>query len=360
MIPIAKPWITEREKKEVLKVLDSGMLASGEWVEKFECRFAKYVGTDFAIATTSGTQALILALEAIGVKCKEVIVPSFTFISTVTSVIRAGGNPVFAEVDPETFTLDPSDVKRKITRRTKAIIPVHLYGHPADMDSILEIAEKRGLIVLEDAAQAHGAEWKDQKVGSIGHIAAFSFYATKNMTTGEGGMVTTNSKKYAEKIRLLINHGQKKRYLHVELGWNFRMTNIAAAIGLIQLKRLDKMNELRRRNAKFYDKHLRDLVQIPKVRAEARHVYHLYTIKVSPQLRKKLIEEFKREGIGFGIYYPRGVHQQPVMKKLGYTAKLPITEKLCKEVISIPVHPLVNRKDRQMIVDTIRDVVGKH
>jgi len=351
MIPIAKPWIGEEEKREIEKVLDSGMLAYGEWVKRFEKKFAEYVGVKHALSTTSGTQALILALEALNIRGKEVLVPSFTFIASAMSIIRAGGKPVFVEVDEKTYNIDPEDVRKKITENTIAIMPVHLYGQPANMDEITEIAEENDLYVIEDAAQAHGAAWKGKKAGSIGHIAAFSFYPTKNMTTGEGGMLTTNDDELAYHVAMLRNHGQKERYLHEELGWNFRMTNIAAAMGLVQLRKLNKANEMRRANARFYNEALEDKVLTPYEDPRAKHVYHQYTIRVKN--REKLIEEFRREGIGFGIYYPRGNHQQPIMQKLGYMARLPVTEKLCKEVISIPVHPLVSEEDREKIVKVI-------
>jgi len=351
MIPIAKPWIGEEEKREIEKVLDSGMLAYGEWVKRFEKKFAEYVGVKHALSTTSGTQALILALEALNIRGKEVLVPSFTFIASAMSIIRAGGKPVFVEVDEKTYNIDPEDVRKKITENTIAIMPVHLYGQPANMDEITEIAEEKDLYVIEDAAQAHGAEWKGKKAGSIGHIAAFSFYPTKNMTTGEGGMLTTNDDELAYRVAMLRNHGQKERYLHEELGWNFRMTNIAAAMGLVQLRKLNKANEMRRANARFYNEALEDKVLTPYEDPRAKHVYHQYTIRVKN--REKLIEEFRREGIGFGIYYPRGNHQQPIMQKLGFMARLPVTEKLCKEVISIPVHPLVSEEDREKIAKVI-------
>ncbi len=351
MIPIAKPWIGEEEKKEVEKVLDSGMLAYGEWVKKFEKEFAEYVGVKHALSTTNGTQALILALEAVGVRGHEVLVPSFTFIASATSIIRAGGRPVFVDVDPRTFNIDPEDVRKKITERTKAIMPVHLYGQMANMDEIMEIAEEHALYVVEDSAQAHGAEWHGKKAGSVGHIAGFSFYPTKNMTTGEGGMITTNDDTLAERVAMLRNHGQTARYMHEELGWNFRMTNIAAAIGLHQLKKLDKANERRRANAKRYDELLGEKVITPYVDERAKHVYHQYTIRVKN--REAVLDAFKREGIGFGIYYPRGNHQQPIMQKLGYTAKLPVTEKLCEEVISIPVHALLSEEDVEKVAKTI-------
>ncbi len=354
MIPIARPDIGEEEKRAVLGVMDSGMLAHGEWVKRFEGEFSNYIGTKYAVATTSGTQALILALEALDVRGKDVLVPSFTFIASATSVIRAGGRPVFVDVDEGTFNMDPDDLERKITENTGAIMPVHLYGQSADMDRIMEIADEHSIPVLEDACQAHGALWNGKKVGSMGTAAAFSFYPTKNMTTGEGGMITTNEPELAERIRMLHNHGQAERYRHTELGWNFRMTNIAAAIGIEQLKKLDSHNDVRRRNAALYDSLLPDEIK-PVVDGRAYHVYHQYTIRTNK--RDALVEEFKKEGIGFGIYYPIAIHQQEIMKKLGYTAELPVTERLVDEVISIPVHPLVSEEDVRRVAEVINRVI---
>ncbi len=352
MIPIAKPDIGREEKEEVLKVMDSGMLASGKWVRDFEDAFARHIGTKYAISTTSGTQALILALEALSVRGKDVLVPSFSFIASATSIIRAGGRPVFVDVKEDTFNMDPEDLRKKIGENTGAIMPVHLYGQTANMGEIMEIAEEKGVPVIEDACQAHGAKWKGKKAGSIGNIGAFSFYPTKNMTTGEGGMVTTDDEDLAEKIRNLINHGQKERYRHTELGWNFRMTNIAAAIGLKQLEKLDKNNEIRRRNALLYNENLSDVVEVPFVDERAFHVYHQYTIKTD--YRKRIIDEFSKNGIGYGIYYPIAIHQQEIMKKMGYTAKLPVTERLTERVISIPVHPLLSEEDMENVVESIK------
>ncbi len=355
MISIAKPDIGNEEKKAVLEVLESGMLAHGELVRRFERDFSAYIGTKHAIATTSGTQALILALEALDIRGKDVLVPSFTFIASATSIIRAGGRPVFVDINPGTFDMEPEDVRKKITERTAAIMPVHLYGQSANMDEIMEIAEENGVAVVEDACQAHGAEWDGKKAGSIGDVSAFSFYPTKNMTTGEGGMLTTDNHELAERLGMLVNHGQTERYRHMALGWNYRMTNIAAAIGLEQLKKLDRNNNKRRNNALFYDEELSECVEIPYVDSKAHHVYHQYTIKTDK--RDKVIEEFKKERIGFGIYYPIAIHQQEIMKRLGYTASLPITEKLTKRVLSIPIHPLLSEEDLHTVVETIKRAV---
>ena len=354
MIPIAKPNIGKEELNAVAEVLASGQLAQGSKVAEFEEKFASYIGTDYAIATSSGTSALLLIYKALNLKGKEILMPSFTFIATATAALAAGAKPVFVDVDPKTFCISIKDAKRKITEKTAAIVPVHLYGLPADMDAILEFAEKHNLYVIEDACQAHGAEYKGKKAGSFGIAAAFSFYPTKNMTTGEGGMVTTNDEKLAEKISLLRNHGQKSRYEHVLLGLNYRMTNIAAAIGLVQLKKLDKMNEKRIENAKYYLKKLKDVpnITLPYIPKNRKHVFHQFTVKVKN--REKLIQKLKQNNIGFGIYYPKGCHQQKIFKgKLS----LPNTERLCKEVISLPVCSLITKKELKKITLIFSDII---
>jgi dTDP-4-amino-4,6-dideoxygalactose transaminase len=259
------------------------------------------------------------------------------------------------DVREDTFNMDPEDLKRKLGENTGAIMPVHLYGQSADMDAIMELAEEGGIPVIEDACQAHGALWNGKKAGSIGKIGAFSFYPTKNMTTGEGGMVTTDDPEIAENVRMLHNHGQAERYRHTELGWNFRMTNIAAAIGLEQLKKLDRNNGIRRRNAALYDELLSEDVIRPAVDERAYHVYHQYTIRVKN--RDRVVEALKKEDIGFGIYYPIAIHQQEIMKRLGYTAELPVTERLVNEVLSIPVHPLVSEDDVRRVADVINRAI---
>lgn len=252
MIPISKPLLDETEIKNVIEVLKSGMLASGAEVNNFENAFADYIGTKYAIATTSGTTALDIVLKALDIRSgDEVIVPDFTFISTANAVLFQNARPVFVDIDEETFAIDPGNVIEKISSKTKAIIGVHLFGHPFDVKAIREICEDYNLFLVEDCAQAHGAEYKGQKVGSFGDAGCFSFYATKNITTGEGGIVTTNNKEIEEKMRLIINHGQSEKYLHTTLGYNYRMTNIQAAIGCAQLGKLEEFNERRITNAEY-------------------------------------------------------------------------------------------------------------
>jgi len=353
MIPIAKPLLGNEEKAAVLRVLESGMIASGPRTEEFEKKFAEFVGTKYAIATTSGTTALHLGLLSIGVKKgDEVILPDFSFIATANSPLFCEATPVFCDVDLRTFNIDPDKIKKLITKKTKAIMPVHLYGQAADMKPISEIAEKHGVHVIGDAAQAHGATYGGKMVGSFDDLECFSFYPTKNMTTSEGGMVTTNNVELAEKAISLRNHGREKTkwgYEHGCLGYNYRMTDIAAAIGIEQLKKLPKFNEIRRRNAQYFNDHLAG-VEIPYVLPNAQHAYHQYTIK--SKNRDALIENLKKNEIGFGIYYPQPLHSYKHLKKYAHN-DLKNSESLTNEVLSLPVHPALIEQDLEKIVKVV-------
>ena len=363
-IPIAKPIIGDDDIQAVVKVLKSGMLAQGEEVRLFEQEFAKYIGVRHAIAVVNGTAALDIALKVLGISPgDEVITTPFTFIATANAILFQGAKPVFADIDPKTYNLDPNDVLEKITNKTKAIIVVHLYGQPADMKAFKEIAEDHRFYLIEDAAQAHGAEFMGKKIGSWGDIAIFSFYSTKNMTTGEGGMITTNSSEFAEKAKLLRNHGQSEKYLHVELGWNLRMTNIAAALGRVQLRKLDKFNEIRRRNAELLTKGLSSIKGItpPYVDPRAKHVFHQYVIRVEdefPLTRDELRAYLREKGIDTAIHYPRPIFQQPLYRKLGYPQDIcPNSIDASRHVLSLPVHPLVSEDDIEYIVRVISELV---
>ncbi|RLF84343.1 aminotransferase DegT, partial [Thermococci archaeon] len=304
MIPIAKPLIGDEEINGVIGVLKSGMLASGKEVKEFEKEFAQYLGAKHAVAVVNGTAALDVALKALKIGSDdEVITTPFTFIASANSILFQGAKPVFADIDPKTYNLDPNEVLEKITDKTKAIVVVHLYGQPADMKAFKEIAEDHKLYLIEDCAQAHGAEFEGQKVGTFGDIAAFSFYPTKNMTTGEGGMVVTNDGELAKKVDLIRNHGQAEKYLHVELGYNLRMTNIAAAIGRAQLKKLDGWNKKRIENAKLLSEGIKkiDGLTPPYVDPRAKHVFHQYVIRVEeefPLNRDELMAKLREKGIG--------------------------------------------------------------
>ncbi len=352
MIPISKPEIGKEEIAAVTRVLESGMLAQGEVVEEFEDKFAAYIGTDYAIATNSGTSALHTALAAQGIKeGDEVITTAFSFFATASCVLMQNATPVFVDIDPKTYNIDPALIEAKISDQTKAIIPVHLYGQPCEMREIMDIAKANNLAVIEDAAQAHGAEYKAKKVGAIGDIGVFSFYSTKNIITGEGGMITTDNEEIAERARLIRNHGQSRRYFHDCLGYNYRMTNIAAAIGLVQLKKIDTLSLRRMSNARYYGEQLN--VKKPFVSPNVKHVFHQYTIRVKD--RDKFQAHLERKGVGYGIYYPVPLPSQPLFDS---NELFEVAELASKEVISIPVNPSLKRVDVEKVVKVVNGYEG--
>jgi perosamine synthetase len=361
MIPVVKPLLDEEEIKKVSEVLTSGLLASGEEVHQFETAFAAYIGTRYAVTTTNGTTALDIALKILDIQPgDEVIVPDFTFIAPANAVLFQNARPVFADIEEKTLGIDPADVLEKITARTKAIIGVHLFGHPFDVKVMQEICEESNLFLVEDCAQAHGAEYKGQKVGSFGAVGCFSFYATKNMTTGEGGMVTTNNEELEEKLRLIINHGQSQKYLHTTLGYNFRMTNIQAAIGLAQLSKLEEFNERRILNAAYLNQGLNGPVQKPYRAKDCKHVYHQYVVTLEedfPMHRDDFIRYLSNNGVGSAVHYPLPVHRQPLYQQLGYEKnQCPTATRLAEIVLSLPVHPALTGNDLAYICDIINKV----
>lgn len=354
MIPIAKPLIGNEEKQAVLEVLDSGILSQGPRVQAFEEAFAEMCGVRYAIATSSGTTALHIALLAHGIgPGDEVITSPFTFIASANCALYVGARPVFVDIDPRTFNLDPAQIEAAITPRTKAIIPVHLYGLPCDMDPIMEIAQKYGLAVIEDACQAHGAKYKGRHVGSFG-TGVFSFYPTKNITSGEGGMIATNDPKIAEKCRIIRQHGARQRYYHDELGFNFRMTDIHAAIGLAQLLKLEQFNQIRQAHARYLTEHLRGVVT-PYVPPDRTHVFHQYTVRVPSGKRDALRTFLQERGIGSEVYYPLPIHQQRLYRELGYDGHFPEAERAAQEVLSLPVHPALSPSDLEAIVAAVNE-----
>jgi dTDP-4-amino-4,6-dideoxygalactose transaminase len=355
MIPISRPIIGVEERAAVDRVLASGMLVSGAEVQAFEAEFADFVGTEQAIAVGSGTAALIVGLLAAGIgPGDEVIVPSFTFAATANAVRLTGAAPVFADVDQDTYCITPETVEPAITKNTVAIMPVHLFGHPAPMKELASLASTTGINLIEDAAQAHGATVDGRLVGTVGLFGAFSFYPTKNMTTGEGGMITTDDAELARNARLFRIQGMEHRYLHETVGLNERMTEIEGAIGRIQLRHLSDWTKRRQQNAAFYDTRLATPVIRPVVRPGATHVYHQYTIRVPD--RSALIDRFEREGIGYGVYYPRPTHLQPPY--CDGAPSLPITERLAEEVVSIPVRPDLTEEELNTISGVINEVAG--
>jgi dTDP-4-amino-4,6-dideoxygalactose transaminase len=367
MIPIAHPHLGAEEREAVLHVITSGQLAQGEHVAAFEHRFAEICYVREAVAVSSGTAALHLALLAHGIGSgDEVITTAFSFAATANAILLVGATPVFVDIEPETYTLDPTLVEAAITPRTRAIIPVHLYGHPCDMKRLLPLAEANHLAIIEDACQAHSAQIAGELVGSFG-TGCFSFYATKNITTGEGGMVTTNDPEIAELVRLLRSHGQRERYYHTGLGYNLRMTEIQGALGLVQLEKLEQFTSQRIANATFLTKRLLGHIQTPVTRAGYRHVFHQYTIQV-PGERNEWVAHLRTRGIGTAVHYPAAIHQQPFYrehaelfrihdtsettngKRSDRGAHLPVTEKAAKRVLSLPVHPGLSEEDLSTIV----------
>ncbi len=358
MIPIAKPLIGEEEKAAVLDVLDSGMIAQGPRVKAFEDAFAEMCSVNHAIATSNGTTALHVALLAHGIReGDEVITTPFTFIASANSILYTGARPVFVDIDPVTYNLDPEKIEEAITPKTRAILPVHLFGLAADMDPILKIAETHNLTVIEDACQAHGAQYKGQHAGSF-TIGTFSLYPTKNMTSAEGGMIITNDPVVAETCRAIRHHGMRRRYYHDELGFNFRMTDVHAAIGLAQLGKLDQLNAARIKNAAYLTEHLESVIT-PTVPEGYHHVFHQYTIRVPDGRRDALADYLREHGIGYGIYYPVPIHRQTFyVNELNYDVSMPEAERAAQEVISLPVHPALTQDDLDAIVEAVNSFPG--
>lgn len=356
-IPIAKPNIGEEEIAAVGEVLRSGMLVQGTAVKGFEDLFSAYIGVKHAVAVSNGTVALDLALKALDLQAgDEVICPAFTFIATANAILYQGMRPAFADVDPRTFNLEPESVNERITPKTRAVIGVHLYGQPFDLDAIGQICEDRGLALIEDCAQAHGAEYRGKRVGSFA-TGCFSFYPTKNMTTGEGGIITTNSDSLAERARLLRNHGDTGKYNHILVGYNYRMTNIQGAIGLIQTKKLDGFIESRLANARFYKSHIKAPgITLPYSPDHVLHVYNQFVLKLEdefPMPRDTFASWLQSKGIGSGVHYPKPVYRQPIYRDLGIDAICPVAEDVSRRVISLPVYPGLEQDQLRYIADTV-------
>lgn len=377
-IPAAKPLIGAEERAAVDRVLSSGMLVQGAEVAGFEQEFSGWVDGRPCVAVNSGTSALHLGLLAAGIgPGDEVIVPSFTFAATANAVRLAGATPVFADIDPVTFGLDPAAVAAAIGPATAGIMPVHLYGHPAPMDGLRTLADRHGLAMFEDACQAHGAMLAGKPVGALGDVAAFSFYPTKNMTCGEGGMVVLADEQAARRVRLLRNQGMERQYENEIVGFNVRMTDVAAAIGRVQLGRLAGWTKQRQRNAAGLDDGLAGLVTTPTVGPDAVHVYHQYTVRIpaddaartagatgdgsvtpvqGENARDLLRSRLADAGIGTGVYYPTPTHRLP---SYGSRLELPETERAATEVLSLPVHPALSDTDLGRIVTAVASAVRR-
>lgn len=360
MIPIAKPVMEEEEKNIVCKVLSEGMLASGEYVTEFESRFSDFLGCRYSVCTSNGTTALHTALLSAGIGQGDLVITTpFSFIATANAILYVGAKPIFADIDEESFNINPDKIEEiiyKSKEKVKALVIVHLFGNPCQMDRIVDICKKHDIILIEDCAQAHGAEYNGKKVGTFGKVSIFSFYPTKNITCGEGGIIVTNDEEIYLRAKRIINHGQERQYLHTMIGYNYRMTNIAAAIGIEQLKKLKRFNAKRIENAKYYDNEvLKSKYILPATFENCEHVYNQYTIRCKYD-REKLIEKLREESIGYGIYYPLTIPSQPLYKNLGVIADCSLAERITKEVISIPVHPSLSQDDLVKIVSTLNEI----
>ena len=347
----------------VQQVMDSCRFVLGENVNSFEKEFASFCGTEYAVGVANGTDALCLALLACGIgKGDEVITVPNTFIATTEAISQTGAEIVFLDVDPQTYNIDVSQIEEEINERTRAILPVHLFGQSADMNPIMKIARKYNLKVIEDACQAHGAEYKGKKVGSIGDAGCFSFYPSKNLGAfGDGGMVVSNGNEIAQKIKMLRDHGQIKKYEHLVEGYNSRLDEIQAAILRVKLKRLDEQNKLRRKNASIYNELLKDVdgVVTPFEAEYGKHVYHLYVIRIDR--RDELQEYLKSKGIGTGLHYPIPLHLQKAYEYLGYKeGDFPVAEECTKQILSLPMFPELTQEEIEKVVSEIKTFLTRH
>ncbi len=362
-IPLAKPVFSQKDADDVAKVLRSGYVRMGPYTKEFEERFAERVGAKYAYAVSNGTAALHVAYLSTLKPGDEVIAPAFTFIATVSTVFFSNAKPVFADIDPETYLIDPEDVKEKITSRTRAIAPVHLFGNAADMDALTEIAEDHKLLLINDCAQAHGTEYGGRDLGSWEHLNCYSFYPTKTMTTGEGGIVTTNDPELYRLGTLIRNHGDDGRYHHVMLGLNYRMTDIMAVIGLNQLENLDGYLRERR----YIGEKLRrgiekiDCVSPQKITPKTNPSYSYFSVTLNLEEMKCTRDEFilalQAENIECGVHYPTPLTKQPVILNLMEPEKCPVSEDLSKRILSLPMHPYLTDSDIGYIVEGVEKVV---
>jgi perosamine synthetase len=369
VIPINLSKIGEEEIEAVVKVMKNGpltnALGAGPMVTRFEKNFAEFAGVKHAVAVNTGTAALHSAIVAAGVKQgDEVILPSFTFVATAEAVVMAGGKPVFTDIDPETYHLSSDEIEKNVTKNTKAIVPVDLYGLPVDIKPIRKIAAEHDLAVVEDAAQAHGATYAGKPAGVFADAACWSLYASKNMTTGEGGVVTTDSDAMAEILRLIRTHGEKAKYASLMLGYNYRMSEIQAAIGVVQLEKLSSFVAKRRANAQRLTELLAKTgrLQLPKETKGRQHSWYLYTVRLKDgklSERDKILEELKKKGIGAEAYYVHPVHTMPYYRETFGERKLPETEKAAQQVFSLPVHPGVTEEQVDYIGRALLDLVAR-
>lgn len=366
MIPVCEPFITGEELEYVSDCIKTNWISSkGKYIEEFEEKFAHYCGCQYGVSTTSGTTALHLAIASLGIrKGDEVIVPAFTMIATVFAIIYAGAKPVLIDSEPETWNIDVGQIEEKITPQTKAMLPVHIYGHPCDMEPILDIARRRGLYVIEDAAEAHGAEYRGKRVGGIGDIGCFSFYANKIITTGEGGMVVTNNEETAERARSLkdLAFSKERRFLHTDLGFNYRMTNIQAAIGLAQFNRVDELVERRRKNAHLYNSLLKDIggIRLPVEKGWAKNVYWMYSILIEDEFgisRDELTHRLAEKGIETRTFFIP-MHWQPVFVNMGLFRgeNHHVAEELSQRGLYLPSGSGLSEEQIRRVCEVIKEI----
>jgi perosamine synthetase len=361
-IPIAKVQLSNDEIEAAVKVLRSGNLRQGERVEEFEAAFAKKVGAKYTVAVSSGTAALHIAYLSILKEGGKVLLPSFSHISTASMVCYSNCKPIFCDIDPRTFTFDANDAKSRLIEGTVAIVPVHLFGNSCDINKIANFARENDLKIIWDAAQAHGTKYKGKDVGSFDDLVCYSFYPTKNITTGEGGMITTNDPELYEKCRLLRSHGQVKKYFHSSLGLNYRMTDIEASIGIEQLKKLDILIEKRRKNAKYLTEYLStiDGIITPFVEDGVEHSFNQYSVLLDLErlnyTRDEFVKSLRKESIGAAIHYPRPLHKQPAFCGLVGHLTLPVSEDIAERILSLPIHPFLNASELKQIELAIRKV----
>lgn len=365
-IPIANVQLSDDEIQAAVEVLKSGYLRQGPKTKEFEEKFAEKVGSEYAVAVSSGTAALHIAYLALLDSGDEVLVPSFSHISTASMVSFANCKPIFCDLDPRTFTLNLESAEEKLTEKTRAIVPVHLFGNACDVDEITDFADEHDLRIIWDAAQAHGTKYEGKDVGSFDDLACYSFYPTKNMTTGEGGMITTDDEELAEELRLLREHGQTEKYYHSKLGLNYRMTDVEAAIGIKQLEKLDDFVGDRRKNADYLTKNLSEIEGIipPLVKDKVKHSYHQYTILLDLDklncTRGEFVNSLDEEGIGAAVHYPRPLHEQPAFVDLYGKTTLPVVEDISDRILSLPVYPSLEKGDLEKVVGAVEKVAAEN
>jgi perosamine synthetase len=361
LIRIAQINFDHRESEALRCVIESGHWRMGAVTERFERRFALAAGARHAVAVSSGTAALFLAYKALLKPGNEIIVPDFTFAATASMAMAVGAKPVFADVTPQSLTLDPKDVECRITRRTRALAPVHLYGMPAEIPALTRLARHHRLKMIWDAAQAHGARFGVRDVGAFPDVVCYSFYPSKNMTTGEGGMLTTSDFALAKELRLLRSHGESSRYFHERVGFNFRPTDIASALGIVQLGKLRAAVAARRRNARILARGLREIsgIEVPQECPGRASAFNCFTIRISPETLGLSRDEFQhalaRRGIETAVHYPRPLHRQPIFRGFGRDRDFPVSARLAQTVISLPVHPKLSRADLEKIIAAVRE-----